>query len=122
MTKRKVNTLKQNIKDKRRASTFANMNTEVVYMVTEKHERVLKIGYASDLAKRMGAYRTHSTSFLLIDAIPGTGKDEADFQKRLLDMGFTRYYDDDSSEWFVLPDDMPKAEVYKGFKMFEKTA
>lgn len=122
MANRRMNTLKQNVKDKRKTSTFANLNTAVVYMVTEKHERVLKIGYTSDLARRMCSYRTHSTSFLLIDAIPGTKKDESNFQKKLLDMGFTRYYDDDSSEWFVLPDDMPKAEVYKGFKIFEKIA
>lgn len=109
----------QNTKSKRKAKKYAEMTNEVIYMMTEKYARVIKIGYAKNLANRLAQYRTHSTSFEILDVRPGTKADESSYQEALVRMGFIKHYDGDKTEWYDLPDTMPKATIRKGFAMFE---
>jgi hypothetical protein len=106
----------QNAK-KRKAHKCSKLTAgTVIYMLTEKYARTVKVGYASDFAKRMGCYRTHSTMFEILDAKPGTGNDELYYQRWLEKLGFTHHYDMGGMEWYDLPDGMPKSVLADGFK------
>ena len=115
-----VERIKPNLKDKRKAPTFAKARGGMIYFMTERNGTAIKIGHTNNLRKRLSEYRTHSTMFVLIDAIPGTEEDEKKYQQKLLDMGFTHYYDDPKTEWLELPCNWKKERIYKGFKIFEK--
>ena len=112
--------LKKNLNDKRQASKFAKMSksSSVVYMLTEKYNRTIKVGFAEDFEKRMAQYRTYSTSFVVLDVRPGTREDEKRYQKALEEKGFKRFYPELKSEWFVIPEEIKKDEI-KGFKFFD---
>ena len=109
----------QNTKSKRKASQYAKMTSEVIYMMTEKYSRVVKIGYAKNLADRLAQYRTHSASFELLDVRYGTRQDEKRYKERLKAKGFILHYDGDKTEWYDLPDTMSKAELRKGFSALD---
>ena len=118
MTKREK--LKINFKDKRQVGKAAKMSetSSVIYMLTERYNRTIKIGFAEDFEKRMSQYRTYSTSFVILDVKPGTREDEKRYQKMLEEKGFERYYPELKSEWFVIPEEIKKDEI-KGFKFFD---
>jgi len=109
----------QNTKSKRQAKKYAEMTNEVIYMMTEKYTRVVKVGYAKNFADRLAQYRTHSASFEILDVRYGTKADEKMYQAMLEEMGFIQHYDGAKTEWYDLPDTMPKATIRKGFAMFE---
>ena len=92
-----------------------------LYMVTERNSSTLKIGFTTDLSERMFSYTTHSTVIQFIDALPNkTRADEKALQQRLLEMGFKKFYEDEGSEWMIIPSNMRKdAIVRKGFKIFD---
>ena len=112
--------LKKNLNDKRQASKFAKVSktSSVIYMLTERYNRTIKIGFAKDFEERMAQYRTHSTSFVVLDVRPGTKTDEKRYQKMLEEKGFKRFYPELKSEWFVIPEEIKKDEI-KGFKFFD---
>ena len=112
--------LKKNLNDKRQAGKFAKMSksSSVVYMLTEKYNRTIKVGFAEDFEKRMAQYRTYSTSFVVLDVRQGTKEDEKRYQKALEEKGFKRFYPELKSEWFVIPEEIKKDEI-KGFKFFD---
>ena len=94
-----------------------NKSSSVIYMLTERYNRTIKVGFAEDFERRMAQYRTYSTSFVILDVLPGTKEDEKRYQKRLEEMGFKRYYPELKSEWFVIPEEIKKDEI-NGFKFF----
>lgn len=106
---------------KRKANKYATRldEEEVIYMITEKGQRTVKVGYTNNLAKRLNNYRTHSTCFEVLDVKPGTREDEEYYQSWLEGLGFTKHYDWGGAEWYDLPDGLPKATIKDGFKAIE---
>lgn len=94
--------------------------TGTVYMVTEKGLRTVKVGYTKNWSQRRKAYRTHSTCARIVDVMEGTRKDEQRFQRKMLEMGFTKAFKySPRNEWFKLPKDMKKSELEAlGFAIF----
>lgn len=116
---------------------MANKNTVgTVYMVMEdvKGRRTIKIGFSTNIARRVHEYATHSTVFKFIGFTEGTYETESFFQKELENMGFERMtigaeilVDDETkditieSEFFQIPRKYSKKWIREnGFALFGK--
>lgn len=93
----------------------------MVYMISMKGTRFVKVGYTNNLEKRIAAYKTHNPLFQFIAAYDGTKKDEKAFHLMLIGKGCTPCEEDERYEWMVMPDGVGKKELRElGFKWFEK--
>lgn len=98
---------------KANAKEFADYQvTEVCYMVTMLNTNVIKVGYTSNLNRRMNEYITHNPSIRLVDVVEGNQVCESLFRQRLEELGCEQV---NGSEWYKLPKYINKANIKKGF-------
>jgi hypothetical protein len=93
-----------------------NLDEEMIYMITEKYTKTLKVGYSSNFLKRMANYRTHTTLFEILDAKNAVPVEETYYQDCLIELGFKPHYAKGGGiEWFDIPADIPKSRLKNGF-------
>lgn len=80
----------------------------MLYLI--KSQQYVKIGFTTDLEKRMSIYTTHNPDFELLDTCIGTLKDEKSLHKQIKDFQF-------KNEWYY---DNPK--IYEIWNIFKRTA
>lgn len=94
----------------------------MLYLMSEKGQRTVKVGFTTNPAKRMNDYLTHSTVAQFIDWKEGTREDERAWHDFLEGMGLEKVDPErERSEWFFLPDYIDKRQLLKsGFDFLEK--
>ena len=94
----------------------------MLYLMSEKGQRTVKVGFTSNPAKRINDYATHSTVAQFIDWKEGTKADEKNWHEFMDAMGMERVDPErERSEWFFLPDFIDKRKLMsEGFAFLEK--
>lgn len=89
----------------------------MIYLVSEKGQRTVKVGYTENAAQRQTAYATHSTVAQFIDWAKGTKQDETDWRIAFDMYGFEKVDPErEKSEWYYLPEWVDKRKLLsKGF-------
>lgn len=96
----------------------------MLYLVSEKGQRTIKVGYTGRTAsKRISEYATHSTVTQFIDWMEGSEEDEKNWHDYMYAMGFSLVDPDrERSEWYYMPDYIDKRKLMKGgFEYLEAT-
>ena len=94
----------------------------MLYLISEKGQRTIKIGFTKHPAQRINSYLTHSTVTQFVDWKNGGKIDEKKWHEKLSVYGFQKTDEERVlSEWFNLPADFNKRELLKdGFTYLEK--
>ena len=86
----------------------------MLYLVSEKGQRTIKIGYTSRPTGRQDDYACHSTVTQFLDWREGTKKDEKIWHEYFEFVGFEKVFPDrEKSEWYYLPNYINKAKMMK---------
>lgn len=90
----------------------------MLYLISVKNQRIIKIGYTNNWAKRMNDYAGYNPFAYPIDTKEGGTKEEKNWHLALEYLGFKRItVNEIETEWFEIPKGVSKIEIRKnGFK------
>ena len=89
----------------------------MLYLVSEKGQRTMKVGHTDRSAQRQTEYATHSTVAQFIDWVNGSKADEKNWQMTFDFFGFEKVFPErEKSEWYYMPDWINKKKLMsRGF-------
>jgi len=83
----------------------------MIYLVSEKKQRTIKIGYTDNPAKRISEYKTYNPSIQFISWKEGDKSEEKKWQFWLEFIGCEKADEEYNTEWYIMPNTIDKNKL-----------